>query len=160
MTLAAWITVLSAVLFGGPAGGGIVYYLQNRNSERVQRQNLESLTRKIDTERETFEAAAAEKWQKILDEQSTKAFEQVEKRYRRCEGELDRLAGAFGSAWASFVPFVRARLAAARHRRRTGRRRRVDTARRRPRVVASHLTVVPCAELNRLPNCGRRGATS
>lgn len=83
MTLAAWATVLSVVLVGSTGSGGAVYWLLNRNSERAQ-------VNKINADRESTLADAAEKWSKLLDESSTKAYHTLEV---RCDSCLEELGG-------------------------------------------------------------------
>lgn len=83
VTLAAWITVFAVVLVGSTGSGGAVYWLLNRNSQRVQDD-------KIIADRDDAIAAAAQRWQEIADTSSTKAFENVQKQCNDC---LDKLSG-------------------------------------------------------------------
>lgn len=99
MTIAAWITVLVLVLFGGSGGGGLVYWLLNRNSERAQIKNLEAV-------RENTLADAATKWQEIIDENATKAYEKVEKRCEKCESELERVVGVLKVVLHNIAPVL------------------------------------------------------
>lgn len=97
MTLAAWITVAGLVLVGSTGSGGVVYWLLNRKSQRIIDQKTAADREKIEADRADAIAAAAQKWQEIADESSTKAFEILKKDNldvrKQCNECLDRLTG-------------------------------------------------------------------
>jgi phytoene/squalene synthetase len=75
--------VLSVVLVGSTGSGGFVYWLLNRNSQRV-------VDKKVEADREDTIAAAAQKWQEIADASTTKAFKVVKE---QCDDCLEKLGG-------------------------------------------------------------------
>ena len=99
MTAAAWIALVGSLLVGSTGSGGVVYWLLSRNSERAQIKTLEAT-------RESTLADAATKWQKLLDENSTAAYEKVDARCKRCESALDRVVSALGSVLRAIVPVM------------------------------------------------------
>lgn len=99
MTIAAWITLVATIIVGSTGSGGVVYWLLNRNSQRV-------VDARIESERESFEVNTAEKWQKIIDEGATKAYAQVEKRCQKCEEDMEKMLSIFMSIISPLASFV------------------------------------------------------
>ena len=99
MTIAAWITLVATIIVGSTGSGGVVYWLLNRNSQRV-------VDARIESERESFEANTAEKWQKIIDEGATRAYAQVERRCQKCEEDMERMLSIFMSIISPLASFV------------------------------------------------------
>lgn len=90
MTLAAWGTVLGLVLVGSTGSGGLVYWLLNRKTQQIQDDRTVADRDKLKADRESTLADAALKWQELLDESSTKAYEKLE---RQCSACIDKLTG-------------------------------------------------------------------
>lgn len=126
MTLAAWITVAALVLVGTTGSGGVVYWLLNRKSQQFIDAKTRSDTEKIRADRESTLADAALKWQELLDESSTKAYKQVEK---KCEDCLDKLGGMHDVA-GNLIDAVEALLAEDTPQSRANARASVRLARR------------------------------
>jgi hypothetical protein len=96
MTTAAMVTVLVAVLFGGSGGGGLMYWLLNRNGERAQVAKTvaetDQIRDQIRDERNVAVDQALAQWQQMAIEQTNTTYGQLREQCNDCSRRLSDAA--------------------------------------------------------------------